>query len=272
MSLLATFLEGVYKTSTSGLVPPSPQNTGVSVHLAPSRAEDILKSIDDPELEAYLTTSIEIQQIQILEQDAIFKMVDEFCNSYTEALKQGPTAEGSQGDGLNGSGDLEQPEGVRHLTEKDEVGEGSEQPNNKKRRGNLPKASTNILKKWLYDHLYHPYPTEEEKKMLESRTGMTLNQISNWFINARRRILQPMLESVRQQNLQTTQSVVSVQGHGPSGGAPMAGMGSNLVSGMISGPNPPILHTSNSSQQGIDPNMMMHHTQVHPSSYRPMRG
>jgi hypothetical protein len=34
---------------------------------------------------------------------------------------------------------------------------------------------------------------------LALQTGLSLNQISNWFINARRRILQPMLESVRQQ-------------------------------------------------------------------------
>jgi len=68
----------------------------------------------------------------------------------------------------------------------------------KKRRGNLPKAATGVLKKWLFDHLFHPYPTEEEKSVLGQQTGLTMNQISNWFINARRRILQPMLESVRQ--------------------------------------------------------------------------
>ncbi|CAO3607629.1 unnamed protein product [Cunninghamella blakesleeana] len=65
---------------------------------------------------------------------------------------------------------------------------------NKRRRGNLPKAVTLILKEWLSEHKKHPYPTEEEKDALAKRTGLTLNQISNWFINARRRILQPMLE------------------------------------------------------------------------------
>lgn len=39
--------------------------------------------------------------------------------------------------------------------------------------------------------------------MLASQTGLTINQISNWFINARRRILQPMLETVRQQQQMT---------------------------------------------------------------------
>ncbi|KAI8343235.1 hypothetical protein BC941DRAFT_410781 [Chlamydoabsidia padenii] len=65
---------------------------------------------------------------------------------------------------------------------------------NKRRRGNLPKAVTAILRDWLSDHKKHPYPTEDEKDYLATRTGLTLNQISNWFINARRRILQPMLE------------------------------------------------------------------------------
>ncbi|KAI8067976.1 hypothetical protein BC940DRAFT_319084 [Gongronella butleri] len=66
--------------------------------------------------------------------------------------------------------------------------------NSKRRRGNLPKAVTAILREWLAEHKKHPYPTEEEKDFLAKRTGLTLNQISNWFINARRRILQPMLD------------------------------------------------------------------------------
>lgn len=60
---------------------------------------------------------------------------------------------------------------------------------NKKRRGNLPKSVTAILRQWLVDHAKHPYPTEEEKRLLRVETNLTLNQISNWFINARRRIL-----------------------------------------------------------------------------------
>ncbi|KAI8460461.1 hypothetical protein BY996DRAFT_4574606, partial [Phakopsora pachyrhizi] len=60
-----------------------------------------------------------------------------------------------------------------------------------RRRGKLPQAVTSILKKWLMEHTTHPYPTEEQKKSLCDETNLSLNQVSNWFINARRRILVP---------------------------------------------------------------------------------
>ncbi|KAI7967501.1 hypothetical protein MJO29_000778 [Puccinia striiformis f. sp. tritici] len=60
-----------------------------------------------------------------------------------------------------------------------------------RRRGKLPSAVTAILKGWLMAHTTHPYPTEEEKKSLCLETNLTMNQVSNWFINARRRILVP---------------------------------------------------------------------------------
>ncbi|VDM00682.1 unnamed protein product [Schistocephalus solidus] len=41
----------------------------------------------------------------------------------------------------------------------------------------------------------HPYPTENEKMEIAQQTSLTLLQVNNWFINARRRILQPMLDS-----------------------------------------------------------------------------
>lgn len=40
----------------------------------------------------------------------------------------------------------------------------------------------------------HPYPTEDEKRAIAAQTNLTLLQVNNWFINARRRILTPMLE------------------------------------------------------------------------------
>jgi len=64
----------------------------------------------------------------------------------------------------------------------------------KRKRGNLPKATTAILRSWLLKHKMHPYPTEDQKQELAHATNLTVHQISNWFINARRRILQPMLD------------------------------------------------------------------------------
>ena len=57
--------------------------------------------------------------------------------------------------------------------ENEEVGQTS-----KKRRGNLPKDTTDILKQWFMEHLGHPYPTEDEKQSLCHRTGLQMTQVS----------------------------------------------------------------------------------------------
>lgn len=70
-----------------------------------------------------------------------------------------------------------------------------ESSNRKSKRGVLPKQATEILRSWLFSHIVHPYPTEDEKRSLAAQTNLTLLQVNNWFINARRRILQPMLDA-----------------------------------------------------------------------------
>ncbi|KAI8097983.1 homeobox KN domain-containing protein [Gilbertella persicaria] len=79
----------------------------------------------------------------------------------------------------------------------------------RKRRGNLPKTVTAVLKQWLVEHCRNPYPTEAEKIGLKDKTGLTLNQISNWFINARRRLLPQILDDV---NHKGTDHVLLVEG------------------------------------------------------------
>ncbi|KAM9180320.1 homeobox protein TGIF2LX [Dugong dugon] len=64
----------------------------------------------------------------------------------------------------------------------------------RKRKGYLPPESVKILRDWLYEHRFKAYPSEAEKRMLSDQTNLSFLQISNWFINARRRVLPEMLQ------------------------------------------------------------------------------
>lgn len=46
----------------------------------------------------------------------------------------------------------------------------------RKRRGNLPKETTDKLRAWFVAHLHHPYPTEDEKQELMRQTGLQLSK------------------------------------------------------------------------------------------------
>uniref|UniRef100_A0A665STR5 Meis homeobox 1 a n=1 Tax=Echeneis naucrates TaxID=173247 RepID=A0A665STR5_ECHNA len=84
-------------------------------------------------------------------------------------------------------------EGVVSPSTRDEDVPDRDRLRNKK-RGIFPKVATNILRAWLFQHLTHPYPSEEQKKQLAQDTSLTILQVNNWFINARRRIVQPMID------------------------------------------------------------------------------
>ncbi|GMI94069.1 BEL1-like homeodomain 4, SAWTOOTH 2 [Hibiscus trionum] len=63
----------------------------------------------------------------------------------------------------------------------------------------LPERSVNILRAWLFQHFLHPYPSDADKHLLARQTGLSRNQVSNWFINARVRLWKPMVEEMYQQ-------------------------------------------------------------------------
>lgn len=60
----------------------------------------------------------------------------------------------------------------------------------------LPERAVSVLRTWLFDHFLHPYPTDTDKHMLATQTGLSRNQVSNWFINARVRLWKPMVEEI----------------------------------------------------------------------------
>ena len=47
----------------------------------------------------------------------------------------------------------------------------------RKRRGNLPKETTDKLRAWFHSHLSHPYPTEDEKQDLMRQTGLQMSKL-----------------------------------------------------------------------------------------------
>lgn len=57
------------------------------------------------------------------------------------------------------------------------------------------KEAISKFRAWLFNNITHPYPSEEQKRQLAAETGLTILQVNNWFINARRRIVQPMIDS-----------------------------------------------------------------------------
>lgn len=50
-----------------------------------------------------------------------------------------------------------------------------------------PENRTRLLKDWFLEHISYPYPNKDEKRLLCRLTGLKINQLNMWFINARRR-------------------------------------------------------------------------------------
>ncbi|XP_043215039.1 homeobox protein PKNOX2-like [Amphibalanus amphitrite] len=115
-------------------------------------------------------------------------------HAQTESADGGETTGGGGGaaDDGGGGGALPGYTGCRSPSSLS-TDDDSDPGGRKQKRGVLPKHSTDVLKSWLFQHMAHPYPSEAEKHQLSAATRLSLVQVNNWFINARRRILQPIL-------------------------------------------------------------------------------
>jgi hypothetical protein len=61
----------------------------------------------------------------------------------------------------------------------------------KRRRMNFSPEAVDTLKQWFSDHSSKPYPSEDEKEQLAQKAGITVHQVTNWFINMRKRNWDP---------------------------------------------------------------------------------
>ncbi|KAK1289292.1 Homeobox protein ATH1 [Acorus calamus] len=71
----------------------------------------------------------------------------------------------------------------------------SDQQSWRPQRG-LPEKSVSVLRTWMFQNFLHPYPKDSEKHLLAIKSGLTRNQVSNWFINARVRLWKPLIEEM----------------------------------------------------------------------------
>lgn len=73
------------------------------------------------------------------------------------------------------------------LTNPEETNATKIEPPPPKIGARFSRESVRILKTWLTTHNRHPYPSDEEKELLQRKTGLNKTQITNWLANARRR-------------------------------------------------------------------------------------
>ena len=60
-----------------------------------------------------------------------------------------------------------------------------------RRRAPLPKAAIDTFETWARQNWRHPYPSDESKLRMSEQTGVTVRQVTNWFINFRKRKWSP---------------------------------------------------------------------------------
>lgn len=66
-----------------------------------------------------------------------------------------------------------------------------------RKSASLPSETVEYLKLWMMhpDHISHPYPTDQEKASIMADTGIELKQLTNWFVNNRKRYWKPRVEA-----------------------------------------------------------------------------
>lgn len=55
------------------------------------------------------------------------------------------------------------------------------------KRSRHPQQSINLLRKWFEKYSNDAYPSKETKEFLAKKSNLTIQQVSNWFLNERKK-------------------------------------------------------------------------------------
>jgi hypothetical protein len=73
----------------------------------------------------------------------------------------------------------------------------------KSSHSSLPAETVDYLKAWMMspEHISHPYPTDAEKATIMAETGIEIKQLTNWFVNNRKRFWKPRVEAAQKHGI-----------------------------------------------------------------------
>ena len=84
------------------------------------------------------------------------------------------------------------------------------------------------------EHVAHPYPTEQEKAQIMADTDIELKQLTNWFVNNRKRYWKPRVEAKLHQRFASAASSVSSSSSSTSYSPVSVPAGSGGAGGVLS--------------------------------------
>ena len=92
----------------------------------------------------------------------------------------------------------------------------------RRKRRNFTKKSTEVLNEYFYSHLANPYPSEEAKEDLARQCGISVSQVSNWFGNKRIRYKKNIVKAQEEANMYAAKAAAAALSPGGSPGPMMS--------------------------------------------------
>lgn len=92
----------------------------------------------------------------------------------------------------------------------------------RRKRRNFTKKSTEVLNEYFYSHLANPYPSEEAKEELARKCGISVSQVSNWFGNKRIRYKKNIVKAQEEANMYAAKAAQATMTPGGSPGPMMS--------------------------------------------------